>query len=63
MRRRDATQTSIFARMTEADWAPFKNLQSDPWPKVQELLSAALTRSDLAVSVDGGPVPRADTEC
>jgi len=27
--------------MTEADWAPFKNLQSDPWPKVQELLNAA----------------------
>ena len=49
--------------MTEADWAPFKNLQSDPWPKVQELLSAALTRSDLAVSVDGGPVRHADTEC
>ena len=32
---------AIFARMTEADWAPFKNLQSDPWPKVQELLNAA----------------------
>jgi glutathione S-transferase len=41
MRVRDSTQTAIFARMTEADWAPFKNLQSDPWPKVQELLNAA----------------------
>jgi hypothetical protein len=27
--------------MTETDWAPFRNLQSDPWPKVQELLNAA----------------------
>ena len=41
MRARESTQTSIFARMTEADWAPFRNLQSDPWPKVQELLNAA----------------------
>jgi len=41
MRARDSTQTSIFARMTEADWAPFKNLQSDPWPKVRELLNVA----------------------
>jgi len=41
MRARESTQTSIFARMTETDWAPFRNLQSDPWPKVQELLNAA----------------------
>jgi glutathione S-transferase len=41
MRARDSTQTSIFARMTEADWAPFKNLQPDPWPKVQQVLDAA----------------------
>jgi hypothetical protein len=27
--------------MTEADWAPFKSLAPDPWPKVQELLKAA----------------------
>jgi hypothetical protein len=26
--------------MTEKDWAPFKNLAPDPWPKVQELLQA-----------------------
>jgi glutathione S-transferase len=63
VRSRDSTQTPIFARATEADWAPFKNLQSNPRPKVQELLSAASTRSDLAVSVDGGPVRHADTEC
>jgi glutathione S-transferase len=41
VRARDSTQSAIFARMTEADWAPFKNLQADPWPKVQELLKAA----------------------
>jgi glutathione S-transferase len=41
VRARDSTQTAIFARMTEVDWAPFKNLQADPWPKVQELLKAA----------------------
>ncbi len=41
MRARDSTQAAIFARMTDADWAPFKNLQADPWPKVQELLKAA----------------------
>jgi hypothetical protein len=40
MRARES-KTSIFARMTETDWAPFRNLQSDPWPKVQELLNAA----------------------
>jgi len=27
--------------MTEADAAPFKNLEPDPWPKVQQLLKAA----------------------
>jgi hypothetical protein len=26
--------------MTDKDWAPFKNLAPDPWPKVQELLRA-----------------------
>ena len=41
MRSRASTQTAIFARMSEADWAPFKNLQPDPWPKVAELLKAA----------------------
>ncbi len=41
MRARPSTQEAIFARMTEADWAPFKKLQADPWPKVQELLQAA----------------------
>jgi hypothetical protein len=27
--------------MTEADWAPFRNLTPDPWPKVQSLMKAA----------------------
>jgi glutathione S-transferase len=39
--KRPATQAAIFNRMTEADAAPFKNLQPDPWPKVRELLTAA----------------------
>jgi hypothetical protein len=34
-------KAAIFDRMTEADWAPFKSLAPDPWPKVQELLKAA----------------------
>ena len=32
---------TILKRMTDTDWAPFKNLSPDPWPKVQELLRAA----------------------
>jgi hypothetical protein len=34
-------EQAIFQRMTEADAAPFKNLQPDPWAKVRELLNAA----------------------
>jgi glutathione S-transferase len=41
VRQRPSTEKAIFKRMTEADAAPFKNLQTDPWPKVQELLKAA----------------------
>ena len=41
MRARPSVQDTIFKRMTEADWAPFKNLAPDPWPKVQSLLKAA----------------------
>ncbi len=40
VRARESTQAQIFERMSEKDWAPFKNLQPDPWPKVQELLKA-----------------------
>jgi len=41
VRRRPSTEEAIFKRMTEADAAPFKNLQPDPWAKVRELLNAA----------------------
>jgi hypothetical protein len=27
-------------RMTDSDWAPFKSIEPDPWPKVRELLAA-----------------------
>jgi len=33
--------TAIFERMTENDWAPFRNPAPDPWPKVALLLRAA----------------------
>ena len=41
MRERPSTRAAILDRMTDADWAPFKNLEPDPWPKVQDLLKAA----------------------
>jgi glutathione S-transferase len=41
VRRRPSTEEAIFKRMTDADAAPFKNLQPDPWAKVRELLNAA----------------------
>jgi glutathione S-transferase len=41
VRARDSVKSAIFDRMQEADWAPFKNLHPDPWPKVQSLLQAA----------------------
>jgi len=40
VRTRPSVVAAIFDRMTEADWAPFKNLTSDPWAKAQELLHA-----------------------
>jgi glutathionyl-hydroquinone reductase len=36
-----SVKSAIFDRMPEADWAPFRNLAPDPWPKVQSLLKAA----------------------
>jgi len=41
MRARPSVKATIFDRMEDKDWAPFKNLAPDPWPKVQELLKAA----------------------
>ncbi|MGA7486926.1 MAG: glutathione S-transferase family protein [Xanthobacteraceae bacterium] len=38
---RPSVKSAIFERMADKDWAPFKALAPDPWPKVQELLQAA----------------------
>jgi glutathione S-transferase len=40
MRARPSVKSAIFDRMKDNDWAPFKNLAPDPWPKVQELVRA-----------------------
>jgi len=40
MRIRPSVKAAIFDRMSDKDWAPFKNLEPDPWPKVEELLQA-----------------------
>jgi glutathione S-transferase len=39
MRNRPAVKAAVFDRMQETDWAPFRNLAPDPWPKVQALLN------------------------
>ena len=41
MRERPSVRATIWDRMQDSDWAPFKNLSPDPWPKVQTLLKAA----------------------
>jgi glutathione S-transferase len=41
MRERPSVKATILDRMSDTDWAPFKNLAPDPWPKVQALLKAA----------------------
>jgi glutathione S-transferase len=41
VRARPSVKATIFDRMSDTDWAPFKNLAPDPWPKVQTLLAAA----------------------
>jgi glutathione S-transferase len=38
MRARPSIEQTIFQRMSEEDWAPFRTLDPDPWPKVSELL-------------------------
>jgi glutathione S-transferase len=40
VRSRPSVKSTVFERMGEADWNPFKNLSPDPWPKVQSLLKA-----------------------
>ena len=29
--------------MTEADWAPFRNLAPDPWPKVADIAESGVS--------------------
>jgi len=41
MRTSLSVKAAIYDRMSETEWAPFKNLAPDPWPKVQTLLKAA----------------------
>jgi glutathione S-transferase len=41
LRERPAFKQAILDRMTEADAAPFKSFQPDPWPKIEALLRAA----------------------
>ncbi len=41
VRARPSVKATIFERMSEADWAPFRNLAPDPWPKIEALLKAA----------------------
>jgi len=41
VRDRPSVKVAIFDRMSETDWAPFRNLAPDPWPKVEALLQAA----------------------
>jgi len=41
VRARPSVKAAIFDRMEDKDWAPFRNLSPDPWPKVQHLLQHA----------------------
>ena len=41
MREQPSVKAAIVDRMTESDWAPFKNLAPDPWPTVQSIMKAA----------------------
>lgn len=41
IKHRPSTEQAIWSRMSDADWAPFKSIQDDPWPKVKDMLKAA----------------------
>jgi glutathione S-transferase len=41
VKHRRSTEQAVWSRMGEGDWAPFKSIKDDPWPKVQGLLKAA----------------------
>ena len=40
MRERPSVKGAVLDRMTDKDWAPFKNLAPDPWPQVRQILAA-----------------------
>ena len=35
-----SVEQQIMKPMTEGDWAPFKSIQADPWPKERDMLAA-----------------------
>jgi glutathione S-transferase len=39
MRERPSVEQTVFKRMSDADWAPFRNIDPDPWPKVSAILN------------------------
>jgi glutathione S-transferase len=41
VKHRPSTEQAIWSRMEEGDWAPFRSIEDDPWPKVVELVKAA----------------------
>jgi glutathione S-transferase len=41
MRVRPSVKAAVVDRMTESDWAPFRNLAPDLWPKIRSLMKAA----------------------
>src|SRR5260370_31140981 len=47
MRDRPSVKAELVGRMSETDWAPFRNLAPDPWPKVQSLMQTAERRRDV----------------
>ena len=52
VRNRPSTDQAIFKRMTDADAAPFKNLQPAPRSKVRELLETAGARKPRSLPAD-----------
>jgi glutathione S-transferase len=41
MRVRPSVKVAVVDSMTESDWAPFRNLAADLWPKIRSLMKAA----------------------
>ena len=48
VQKRPSVKATIFERMKEMDWAPFRNLSPNPWPKGAEPCSRPLEDFDLA---------------